>query len=168
MQRNNPLVLIIDDDWTSLEISTYFLKRAGCRIICSDTGIDGLAHARISRPDLILLDYMMPDMDGRKTCQMLQSNPETSSIPVIFHSAAAGDSYIREQAFEAGAMDILGKQCSVTDLQKIVMKYITISQLSSNQKEGDEILKTANAALQKSMEIINDDTHFKSRTLRSR
>lgn len=83
-------VLIIDDEEDVLSVTTMGLEMsAGWRVLTATSGQEALAIASDRQPDLILLDWMMPEMDGRATLQALRANPATEKIPVILVTAKA-------------------------------------------------------------------------------
>jgi DNA-binding response OmpR family regulator len=82
-----PKVLVIDDDPEFSELLNYNLKQRGWDILTAQTGLQGLRLARSGLPDVILLDVMMPDLDGLSVCQILNSQPSTSDVPVFIVSA---------------------------------------------------------------------------------
>jgi len=79
--------MCIDDDEVTLKILDRLIKKAGWDVITAGSGRDALKKVKKTRPDTILLDIMMPDMDGYQVCSKLQENDETSYIPVIFVTA---------------------------------------------------------------------------------
>jgi CheY-like chemotaxis protein len=80
-------ILIIDDEEGILGLVRDILQAPGWRVLTANSGKEGLAYARAKRPDAILLDVMMPDLDGPTTLQQLRANPATRSIPVILLTA---------------------------------------------------------------------------------
>jgi CheY-like chemotaxis protein len=81
-------VLIVDDEADIREVAQVSLEMmGGWQVLTSNSGRDGLAQAKSSQPDAILLDVMLPDMDGPTTFQNLQADPSTAHIPVIFLTA---------------------------------------------------------------------------------
>ena len=80
-------ILIIDDEEGILGLVRDILQAPGWRVLTASSGKEGLAYARAKRPDAILLDVMMPDLDGPATLQQLRANPATRSIPVILLTA---------------------------------------------------------------------------------
>ncbi|MFH0948554.1 MAG: response regulator [Elusimicrobiota bacterium] len=99
-------ILTIDDDSTTLQLLDFFLTKHNYEITVSDNGYDGIKKAQEILPDLILLDVMMPHMDGIDVCKKLRVDEKTAKIPVLFLSAmeqdidvmsgliAGGDGYI--------------------------------------------------------------------------
>src|SRR4030042_305653 len=77
-------VLVIDDEPEITEIVMAFLSNAGYQVEIENSSIEGLARAKVSKPDVILLDIMMPVMDGYEVCAQLKKDPQTAQIPVLF------------------------------------------------------------------------------------
>ena len=102
-------VLIIDDEEDIRRIAYLSLgKVGGMDVLDADGGSEGLRKAESEKPDVILLDMMMPKMDGRATLAALRGNPSTSNIPVIFLTAKAMRSEV-EQLMQIGATGVLTK-----------------------------------------------------------
>lgn len=90
-------ILLIEDDPDIQKMVQLSLKyQGGHSVSVASGGQEGLVKARAERPDLILLDVMMPEMDGYEVCQRLKADPETASIPVVFLSARAQQSEIQK------------------------------------------------------------------------
>jgi formate hydrogenlyase transcriptional activator len=103
-----PTVLVIDDDPASVGALLECLRRESFRVLVAQDGTSGIERAEYARPDLILLDVMMPDMNGYETCRRLKSSVDTAQIPVIFLSALS-DTYEKLEGFTVGAVDYLTK-----------------------------------------------------------
>jgi CheY-like chemotaxis protein len=102
-------VLIAEDDPDIQKVIRMSLKLKGVKqVFVTDNGEDCLAQVGAAQPDVILLDVMMPKLDGYQTCRKLKANPETSHIPVIFLTARAQHFEARE-GIEAGALGYLIK-----------------------------------------------------------
>jgi len=84
-------ILLIDDHRTVLRLLEAILKLKGYALLYAENGQQGMAMARQEQPDLILLDVMMPEIDGFKVCQYLKGQPETANIPVIFLTARGAE-----------------------------------------------------------------------------
>ena len=82
-----PKVLLVDDDAEFTELIRYNLKQRGWEIVSAHTGLEGLRLARANLPDVILLDVMLPDLDGLSVCHILNSQPSTKDVPVFIMSA---------------------------------------------------------------------------------
>jgi pilus assembly protein CpaE len=130
-------ILIIDDDMDTLRLVGLMLQKQGYQIIAANNGTQGLTKALEDRPDLILLDVMMPDMDGFEVTRRLRKNPATVSIPILMFTAKTQlDDKVT--GFEVGADDYLTKPTHPTELQAHVRALLARSQ----QKELADI-KTA-------------------------
>lgn len=109
-------ILIIDDDVDTLRLVGLMLQRQGYLISAASNGAQGLAKALEERPDLILLDVMMPDMDGYEVTRRLRKNPATVAIPILMFTAKTQlDDKVT--GFEVGADDYLTKPTHPTELQ---------------------------------------------------
>jgi DNA-binding response OmpR family regulator len=101
-------ILIIDDDVDTLRLVGLMLQRQGYQISAAPNGSQGLTKALEERPDLILLDVMMPDMDGYEVTRRLRKNPATATIPILMFTAKTQlDDKVT--GFEVGADDYLTK-----------------------------------------------------------
>src|ERR1700744_2281139 len=82
-----PTILIVDDEGDFIELVKFRLSTLGCEFIVANDGVQALTQARQYKPDLILLDILLPDLDGLSVCEILKRQPATKKIPVIFMSA---------------------------------------------------------------------------------
>jgi pilus assembly protein CpaE len=101
-------ILIIDDEFPMRYLIEYQLKREGFTVALAKDGPDGLTAVSQHKPDLVVLDVMMPGMDGFEVCRQIKNTPETSQIPVIFLTASEAKEY-KTRAFAVGADDYLTK-----------------------------------------------------------
>lgn len=108
-ERAGPCILIVDDEPASVSVLEEILRDAGYRPRTVDSGAKALRAVAEEKPDLILLDIVMPDMDGYEVCERLRSDPETERIPVIMASGHYIDSSARVKGFRSGASDYLLK-----------------------------------------------------------
>ncbi len=108
-------VLIVDDESDVIDLVKYNLHRAGFQILTAFNGADGLRFARTEHPDVVVLDVMMPGMDGFEVCRALKETEETRGLPVIMLTAKAGASD-RINGLEIGADDYLTKPFSPREL----------------------------------------------------
>ncbi len=108
-------ILIVDDDLDTLRLVGLMLQHQGYRITAASGGIQAISISQAERPDLILLDIMMPEMDGYEVARKLRSDPHTSSIPIIMFTAKTQvDDKVA--GFEAGADDYLTKPTQPREL----------------------------------------------------
>ena len=108
--------LIIDDDVDTLKLVGMMLQRQGYRILAATSGAQGLTVAENELPDIILLDLMMPQMDGYEVARRLRANPETAHIPILMFTAR-GQIEDRVAGFESGADAFLSKPAHPAELQ---------------------------------------------------
>jgi twitching motility two-component system response regulator PilH len=109
------LVLIVDDSPTHIAVVRQSLEAAGFRIAVATTGREGLERAIELRPDLVLMDIVMPDMNGFQATRELSRNPATQHIPVILASSKSGDSD-RVWGLRQGAVEYLTKPFDPSEL----------------------------------------------------
>ena len=108
-------ILVIEDERDLQKVLEYNLKQAGYEVLAALTGQDGLRLAREHRPDLVLLDLMLPDLSGTEVCKSLKSDEKTKDIPVIM-CTAKGEEIDRVIGLELGADDYVVKPFSVREL----------------------------------------------------
>ncbi|HEY3445433.1 MAG TPA: winged helix-turn-helix domain-containing protein [Myxococcales bacterium] len=108
-------ILVIEDERDLQDVLDYNLRQAGHEPVAALRGQEGLQRARASRPDLVLLDLMLPDLSGTEVCRALKKDPETARIPVLMLTAK-GEEIDRVVGFELGAEDYVVKPFSVREL----------------------------------------------------
>ena len=133
-----PTVLVIEDERDLADLVAFHLEKEGYRCLVAGDGGTGLAEARRSRPDLILLDLMLPGMMGTEVCRLLKSGEQTAAIPVIMLTAK-GEEIDRVVGFEMGADDYVVKPFSTRELMLRVRAIL--------RRTGDQTPKAANIAL---------------------
>jgi len=101
-------ILIIDDEEDIREILVYNLQKEGYQVFQASTGREGIEVAITQKPDLVLLDVMMPEMDGIEVCQTLRENPKTKDVRICFLTARNED-YSQIAGLDAGADDYVSK-----------------------------------------------------------
>ncbi|MDR1677704.1 MAG: response regulator [Deltaproteobacteria bacterium] len=126
-----PRILIVDDDELIHKLLGAILQKAGFECLDALSGREGLDIAKQEKPELIILDIMMPEMDGFEVMRALKSNPITSSVPVIFLS---GKFHNREKAMarELGAADFMEKPFERSELLARVKTYLTLRRQEDN------------------------------------
>jgi DNA-binding response OmpR family regulator len=110
-----PRILLVDDDPDIREMLTFKLRNAGFEAFSEADGESGLAAARELRPDLLLLDWMMPGLTGPEVCQRLREDPETADMPIVLLSARAHEADV-QRGFATGADDYIPKPFSPREL----------------------------------------------------
>lgn len=108
-------ILIVDDDPAAVELVQYALKGEGFESLLAVSGAQGIAMAKEELPDLILLDVMLPEVDGFQVCRQLREDAATAAVPIIMLSARAQTSDL-ENGQQAGADLYLTKPIDLTEL----------------------------------------------------
>ena len=117
-QQTNKLpapVLVIDDEESIIDLITLGLKYEGFEVAAASTGEEGIAAAQRTNPVFIILDWMLPDMDGLEVCRLLRSNPTTREIPILLLTAK-GEVVNRVEGLNTGADDYLTKPFNFEEL----------------------------------------------------
>ncbi len=127
-------VLVIDDESDLLDLVSHHLRGAGFDVVTALRGEEGLELARSEGPDLIILDVMLPDLQGTEILKRLRQNPETASIPVILLTAR-GEETDRVVGFELGADDYVVKPFSPRELVLRVKAHLRRSEPVENEPE---------------------------------
>jgi len=130
-------ILIIEDEKDIVDLIEYHLKQSGFSVISALDGPTGLERARKKSPNLIILDLMLPGMDGKDICRSLKSNPLTQSIPILMLTAKAEETD-RLIGFELGADDYVTKPFSPKEL---VLRVKAILRRKEVDQEGEKIIR---------------------------
>ena len=123
VQREQPVVLAADDDEDILSLVAFRLERSGYTVIQARDGQEALELARTERPDLVVLDVMMPKLDGFELTRRLRAEEATSRMPIILLTARAQDADV-QTGFDAGADDYLRKPFSPQELRTRVQAIL--------------------------------------------
>jgi signal transduction histidine kinase len=130
-QQDKPTILIIDDNSQNLQVALNILNKEGYNLLYAQDGKKGIAHVMETHVDLILLDVMMPDMDGYHVCEELQNKPEFAKIPIIFLTVKDEEDDI-VRGFECGGVDYITKPFHTSILLKRVETHIKLSQATKD------------------------------------
>lgn len=138
-------LLVVDDDPINVQIYVNILAKSGYATLCATDGEECLRQARTHRPDLILLDINMPNMDGLAACRVLKADEKTAPIPIIFVTAHTDDEALRE-AFDAGAADYVHKPIRQVELK--VRIEAALAQVAATRRQVEKeslkaVLETA-------------------------
>ena len=136
------LILIVDDNNQNLKVLSQMLIKKDYQIALANNGEKGLKFANKKDVDLILLDIMMPKMDGFEVCQKLKANDDTKEIPVIFISALQKTKK-KLKAFEVGGTDYITKPFNQKEVMARVKTHLKLNEMKDNLKfknEEQEIL----------------------------
>jgi type II secretory ATPase GspE/PulE/Tfp pilus assembly ATPase PilB-like protein/CheY-like chemotaxis protein len=129
------LIVCIDNDAQTLMLLERMLANDGYRVRTARSGGEGIKVVRESRPALVLLDLMMPDMDGFETCSKLQQDPKTQNTPVIILTASISEDD-RLKAFSAGAVDFFVKPLARQVLRQRMPRYLELSSKWSSEAQA--------------------------------
>ena len=138
IQKEN--LLIIDDTLESLQLLANTLSEQGYKVRGAAKARMAIRTARLSPPDLILLDIKMPEMDGYEVCEKLKASQETCDIPVIFISAL-DEVMDKVRAFSVGGVDYITKPFQIEEVLARIEHQLTIKRLSKELKEKNEQLQ---------------------------
>ena len=127
-QHAPPQILIVDDTPRNLQVLGTMLRKEGYGIILAQNGLQALEATRKAPPDLILLDVMMPELDGFETCKRLKKDDRTRDIPVIFLTARTETEDL-VKGFELGAVDYVTKPFNATELLVRCRTHLTLRRL---------------------------------------
>ena len=116
-------ILVIEDDPATLRLVEYSLKQEGYQIITASNGLDGIRKALGESPDLVILDVMLPGMDGFEICYRLRSEPATKHLPILMFSAKAQE-IDKDTGIKVGADDYLTKPSAPSEIVSHVEKLL--------------------------------------------
>jgi DNA-binding NtrC family response regulator len=139
-------ILVVDDTPANLDLLVSALEPLGYRLLIAPSGEIALSVATKSQPDLILMDVMLPDIDGYETCRRLHANPSTRETPVLFISARNETGSLVE-AFRAGALDYITKPINADEVVIRVETHLRVSRLSRQLREKNAQLTETNEKL---------------------
>ncbi len=144
MSVDQPTVLVVEDELAQREVLAYNLEAEGFRVLKAENGEEGLLIVEEENPDIIVLDWMMPNLSGIEVCRRLKSRAETRSIPIIMLSART-EELDKVRGLETGADDYVIKPYSVIELMARVRSQLRRVRPSTVglQLEFDDILLDA-------------------------
>ena len=129
MSSKTSKILIADDNLQNLELVEAYLADIDCEVITAADGMETLEKAKSQKPDLLVLDVMMPKLSGFEVCQQLKSNPQTSSISILMVTALHEKADI-DRGVEAGADDFLSKPILKSELVQRVNALLKVRHVS--------------------------------------
>jgi len=146
-------ILIVDDTPTNIGVVTDYLGDYGFEILIARDGEKALQRSRYTRPDLILLDVMMPGIDGFETCRRLKADQTTQDIPVIFMTALANPED-KVKGFEAGGVDYVTKPLHQEEVLARITTHLRIQDLTRNLQQKNVHLQQATDELQEANTVL--------------
>ncbi len=166
--KYQPIILIVDDVSINLQVLGNILKKSGYKISAALSGKQALTIIENTKPDLILLDIMMPEMDGFEVCKILKSKPETKDIPIIFLTAKTEKQDVID-GINLGAVDYVTKPFNSTELLARVNNHIELKLSKDELQRVNKELTTSLAQIKllkglipicANCKKIRDDTGF--------
>lgn len=118
-----PKLLIVDDEIATVDMLKTFLQISGHDPVGAYSGDDGLVLAKIEQPELMILDLMMPDVDGYEVCRRVRSHPDLKALPIIIVSARTDQSAI-EKAIDSGANVYMTKPINLIQLTGEIQRLL--------------------------------------------
>ncbi len=154
-------LLIVEDNPTNLSLLFQYLNKFGFKVFVATDGITALEQIDLTQPDLILLDIMMPGIDGFEACRRLKANSLTQNIPVIFLTALS-DTVDKVQGFQLGAVDYITKPIQPEEVLSRIQTHLTIRNLQRQLQEKNQELLQINQNLEqlvnaKTKQLINQE-----------
>lgn len=141
-------VLVIDDNPTNLGVVVNSLEDRGFTVLTARDGASGIKRAKFAHPDIILLDVIMPGIDGFETCRQLKADAETQAIPVIFMTALTS-SEEKVKGFEMGAVDYVTKPIQIEEVMARVNLHLKLHFLTQKlEQQVEKRTAELNQALQ--------------------
>lgn len=120
-----PCVLVVDDDPRLLQIIEMYLRLEGYDVTTAENGEDALLRLTQQPVSLVILDIMMPGMDGVEACRQIRANPATGAIPIVMCSALSADEDVR-RARDAGASHMICKPFNLVGLGAVVRSFLGV------------------------------------------
>lgn len=140
MKKSDICILLVDDEPDILEIVGYNLRNEGYAVITAENGLEAVKLAKKKKPQLIILDVMMPEMDGIEACEQIRKNPDLDDTIVAFLTAR-GEDYSQMAGFDAGADDYITKPIKpkvlVSKVKSLLRRFKEVESTSNILKIGD-------------------------------
>ena len=154
MKKKDTTILLVDDELDILEIIGYNLSAEGYNVVTAQNGLEAIKKAKKHKPELIILDVMMPEMDGIEACEKLRLIPELSETVITFLTAR-GEDYSQVAGFEAGADDYITKPIKP---KVLTSKVKSLLRRFKTQDDSQQILKLGNITINREEYKILVDT----------
>ena len=155
---DRPTVLIVDDVPENLAVLFTTLRAAQFHVLVAESGESALERLANVEPDVILLDILMPGLDGFQTCQRIKANEQTASIPVLFLSAL-DEAVDKVRGFQVGGVDYITKPIEVEEVVARVNTHIRLRQLQRDAERQNERLEAR--VQERTAELVEEVAHRK-------
>src|SRR5690606_25658805 len=154
MKKKDIKILLVDDEQDILEIVGYNLSQEGYKILTAQNGKEAITKAKKEQPHLIIMDVMMPEMDGMEACENIRKIPELNDVIITFLTARSED-YSQVAGFDAGADDYISKPIKP---KLLVSKVKALLRRSKEQETSSETLNVGGIEINREeYKIIKDD-----------
>lgn len=150
---DNMSVLVVDDTRINVDLLVILLQKRNYNVCVAESGKEALQKIATNPPDLILLDIMMPEMDGYETCLRIKNNPLSKHIPVIFITALS-ETKDKIKGFEVGGVDFITKPFEVQEVLARVKAQLTIQHLNKTLAAKNSELEKALAEVKSLQGIV--------------
>ena len=160
------IILLVDDNFTNIELLKTLLQKDGYEIAYAPNGEDALKVVPKLKPNLILLDIMMPGIDGFETCKKLKDNEQFRDIPVIFISAKSTPKDI-VRGFEVGGVDYITKPFNLKEVLARVRTQLQLQSLMIQKEKTEEKAKAFAQELERSNRALEEFAHLASHDLQA-
>jgi two-component system alkaline phosphatase synthesis response regulator PhoP len=127
-------ILVIEDDPATSRLVDYSLRHEGYEVLTASNGLEGIRKAHAEAPDLIILDVMLPGMDGFEICHRLRAEPDTARLPILMLSAKAQE-IDRDTGLKVGADDYLSKPAAPAEIVSRVEKLLAKKRQATKTQE---------------------------------
>ncbi len=170
MKKQKPVVLIVDDVLANLALLSRQLRDANYRVLGAESGMRAIEQVRRLKPDIILLDVVMPGLDGFETCRLLKGNPETREVPIIFLTALS-ETVDKVKGFELGGVDYMTKPVQSAEVLARLKTHLTIVELQRelsqhNQTLEQQVAERTQALGDANQELVNTNQILKAEVAR--
>lgn len=154
MKKKDIKILLVDDEQDILEIVGYNLTQEGYQIVTASNGKEAIAKAKKELPQLIIMDVMMPEMDGMEACENIRNIPELSNVIITFLTARNED-YSQVAGFDAGADDYINKPIKP---KLLVSKVKALLRRLKDEEQNSETLNVGGIEINREeYKIVKDD-----------
>ena len=143
MKKKDIKILLVDDEPDILEIVGYNLTSEGYQVITAENGLEAVKKAKAEKPQLIILDVMMPEMDGIEACEQIRKVPELSETIITFFTAR-GEDYSQVAGFEAGADDYITKPIKP---KVLISKVKALLRRLKEEDSEENVMKVGNLTI---------------------
>jgi two-component system, sensor histidine kinase and response regulator len=150
------VILVVDDNPRNLQVISTMLTANGFKVVVASSGQSALKSLEIREPDLVLLDIMMPDMNGYEVCGLIKANQQWRDIPVVFLTAKAELSDII-QGFRLGAVDYITKPFRIEEVLARIKNHLDLRHAKIQLEQQNSLLQSLNQELESSRKTIQQD-----------